>query len=256
MFRESFERITGVSTNTEKSKGLSRLWEIIMDNTAHFFISSLFCVLSFIPAGLGIFYSLSINNIIVLFISSIIGCAIFGLFYGTMINGMLIAMRDETGDWLKKYSHALKRDFKDNMIAGALVGLILFIGIYVLCLIKTGSTLPVSMIACTAVTILVALAIFTYLWPQRVFFDLKLLDIIRNSIFMSLAHPLVTLSAILVQIIYWSILILLVPYSIIFLVIFGLWFPALLSIFITYNKMNTEFHIEEKLGINNIDDKQ
>ena len=67
---------------------------------------------------------------------------------------------------------------------------------------------------------------------------------------MSLAHPLVTILAVLSQIVYYSLIIFMIPYTIIFFVIFGVWFPSILSMFITYKNMNKEFHIEEKLEQN------
>ena len=230
-----------------KKTGLNRLWEIIMDNTAHFFVCNILCLISLIPAILGVLYALSINNVIVLLASTVIGSMIFAPFYSAMINGMLIAMRDESGNWFKKYIHALKRDFKDSLIPAIFFGCLAWVIIYVLCFMKLGKSLPVSMILCTCISIFIFMCIFTYLWPQRVFFDLKLVHIVKNCVFMSLAHPLITILAVFAQIVYYSIIIFMLPYTIIFFVIFGVWFPSLLSMFITYKHMNKEFHIEEKL---------
>lgn len=246
LFGGNFENLTGASNEKAKTAGLSRLWEIIMDNTTHFLGANFLCVLGALPLIIGILYALSTNNLIILALSTIFGGMLFCPFYAAMINGMLKAMRDETGDWFKNYCHALKRDFKDNLIPGLIIGLESLIVIYTFSYIQVGKSLPAGLIISVVISVIVLLAIYTYLLPQRVFFDLNIIHIIRNSVYMSMAHPLVTFASIAVQAIYWSVMFLLVPYSIIFMIVFGFWLPALLGMFVTYKQMNKEFHIEEK----------
>jgi hypothetical protein len=66
---------------------------------------------------------------------------------------------------------------------------------------------------------------------------------------MILMHPLVTLGALAIQLAYWGLMLILIPYSSLFLIVLGFWFPALLSTTAIYGRLNEDLKIEERFGI-------
>lgn len=233
-----------------KTKGLSRTWELCMDNLVRFLVSNLLCLVSLIPGAFGTFIGvMDGGQPIWLLLSGIVGGALFGTCYGAMMDGILIAMRDSSGGWWKRYRHAWKRDWRDNLLPGALMGTLVALVLHVLCRLGSGQSLPPAMLASTVAAAVVAVAIFTYLWPQRVFLDLGIAAIFYNCLLMILRHPLKTLLAVLAQGLYWGMMLFLFPYSTILLLILGLWFPALVSTQILYQQLNCDLKIEERLGI-------
>jgi len=64
---------------------------------------------------------------------------------------------------------------------------------------------------------------------------------------MLMAHPLVGLKAALIHLAYWSLMVVLIPYSGLFLLIVGFWLPDLLGLLAVYPRLNQDFKIEERL---------
>ncbi len=258
IFGQDFNHMGGtVSGPVIKTKGLSRTWELCMDNLARFLVSNLLCLLSLIPGALGM--SIGVmdgGQPIWLLLSGIVGGALSGTCYGAMMDGILNAMRDSSGGWWKRYRFVWKRDWKDNLLPGALEGTLIALVLHVLCRLGNGLALPPAMLASTVFAAVVAAAIFTYLWPQRVFLDLRIAAIIYNSLLMILRHPVRTLLAVLVQALYWGVLLFLFPYSTMLLIILGLWFPALVSTQILYQQLNRDLKMEERLGIVPVEEEE
>lgn len=235
-------------------RGFSRFLELIGDNLGRFLACNVLCVLSLLPAAGGILWGVSRNNFLAILAAGALGGAIFGPFYGAMVDGMLYAIRDMPGNWWRKYRHALGRDWKDCLLPGAVLGALLALLVTEALIVMLGGSLPGAMYACTAVTLVVLTAVYTYFWPQRVFADLTAIQTLRNSLFMCMAHPTTALKAVLAQGIYWIIMVLLLPHSTLLLPIFGLWMPGLMGLVIVYPQLNEDFRIEERLGITGDDE--
>lgn len=245
-----FEKMGGTTTGkAAQSKGLGRLWEMCMDNTVRLLLSNLICLISMIPGALAMLYAVGKNSASLLLLAGILGGAIFGPQYGAMIDGILLALRGSSGEWWARYRMVWKRDWRGNLLPGVLVGILLALTVYVGLTVQFADALPITLLVCMVISVVIAVGIFTYLWPQRVFLDLKLYQIIKNSLYMMIAHPFVTLGSVAVQVAYWAIVVVLAPRSLIVLLVLGLWFPALAGTQIVYGKLNADFKMEERLGI-------
>lgn len=247
MFERSYQIIGGsTSGGPQRKKGLGRVWELIMDNTSRFLLSNLICLACMIPCALGIFYALGQNSPLLLALAGLVGGMLFGPSYGAMSDGILLAVRDLPGDWWKKYRRAWRVNWKDALVPGGILGCVVAVLTYEICSIQFDQLLPASMYICTIAAVVILLAFFTFLWPQLVYTDLKLHQILSNCMMMMMAHPLVTLAATAVQVAYWGLLAWFFPYTIIFLPFTGLWLPNLLGLMIIYNQLNRDFKIEER----------
>ncbi len=230
-----------------RSKGVGKFLEIIMDNTARFLVSNLICLLCLLPGAAGVLWSLNRDNPALLLAAGLLGGVLFGPAYGAMSDGMLYAVRGLPGNWLKRYFHAWKRDWTDGLLPGGILGALAALLVYEFFIAVFGDgSLPVSIYVCTGITVAVASAVFTYYWPQRVFSDLKNRQIFRNCLLLLMAHPLLGLKAALIHMAYWGAMTLLVPYSALFLALFGFWLPALLGLLAVYPQLDKDFRIEER----------
>lgn len=247
LFERSYQILGGsTSGGPQRKRGLGRVWELIMDNTARFLVSNLICILCALPCVLGILYALGENSLLMLILAGLVGGMIFGPSYGALSDGVLLAVRDLPGEWWRKYRHAWKMSWKDSLIPGGVLGCLVSLMTYEYYQVDYGIELPGSMYACTLVAIVVLVAFFTYLWPQLVFTDLKLRQILPNCLMMLLAHPLVSLASILVQLAYWGLLLWFFPMTGILIPITGAWLPSLLGLMIVYNQLNRDFKIEAR----------
>lgn len=247
-----FERIFQGGSNSGgpvRHKGLRRVLEIILDNLSRFLLSSLLCFLSLVPGALAVLRALSGSSFLLLLAAGFAGGLLFGPAYGAMSDGMLYAVRGVPGNWWRKYRRTWRRDWRGNMIPGGIMGLFGALLAYEGILLGAAPDfLPVSVYVCTGIAVAVAMAISTYFWPQRVFSDLKNRQIFKNSRLMILMHPMTALKALLVQMLYWALLVIGFPYSAIALPLLGFWFPELLGLLVVYPQLNEDFKIEERLG--------
>ena len=247
MFERSYQFLGGsTSGGPQRKKGLGRVWELIMDNTTRFLVSNLICILCALPCVLGFLYALSHNSLLMMLAAGFLGGMLFGPSYGAMCEGILRAVRDLPGQWWKCYLHAWKMSWKDSLIPGAALGCLVALMTVEYYLLDYGVELPEALFPCTLVAIVVLIAFFTYLWPQLVYTDLKLHQMLPNCLMMILAHPLVSLGAILAQLAYWGLLLGLFPATGILIPLTGAWLPNLLGLMIVYNQLNKEFQIEAR----------
>lgn len=247
MFERSYQFLGGsTSGGPQRKKGLGRVWELIMDNTLRFLVSNLICILCALPCVLGILYALSYNSLLLMLGAGLVGGMLFGPSYGALSEGVLRAVRDLPGQWWKSYLRAWKMSWKDSLIPGAALGCLVALMTTEYYLLDYGVELPEAIFPCTMVAIVVLVAFFTYLWPQLVYTDLKLRQMLPNCLMMILAHPLVSLGAILVQLAYWGLLLGLFPATGILIPLTGAWLPNLLGLMIVYRQLDKEFQIEAR----------
>ena len=244
----TFEDIGGTTTGKAlQAKGLTRLWYVSMDNTVRFLVANLISVLCMVPAFLGIVYGLYADMAWALLLSGIVSGLLIGPATGCLTDAVLAGLRQESGRWWERYVRVLKRDGVHCLIPGLVFGLVLAMTANTLGNLYRTGTLPPLMLVSILVEILVCFTAGTYFWPMRMVLDLSMIQCLRNSFLMILMHPLVTLKALAAQLIYWAIMVILVPYSTPFLLIFGIWFPTLMAVNIIYDTFNQELKLEERL---------
>lgn len=245
-FEDMGGTVTGKSYN---GKGVGKIWNMILDNLARLFVSNLICIAAAIPGATGMALGYLGGNSLLLLLSGLVLGLLLGPFYGCMMDGILAALRGFPGNWWPRYKMVLKRDWKSNLLPGLLTGVMLAIVLDVLMVLSGGGTLPMLMLWTTGIALVLFLMYSIYVWPQRVLLDLRFHQILKNCLPMFLAHFPTTLGALAIKLAYWALLLFLIPYSTIFLMVLGVWFPALMSTCVVYKNLNHDFKIEERLGI-------
>lgn len=166
-----------------------------------------------------------------------------------MADTVLRALRDEESTWWSTYCRAWKQNVKDSLLPGALGGLLF--GFQAFILARAGRmhlgwflllTLVLGMAAATAIAM--------WLLPQLVLMKLPLHRALLNAMLLCVRHPLKTLGAVLIQLLYWGGVTLALPYSLTFFVLLNFWLPVLCSIMVIYDSLDETFQIEETLSNN------
>lgn len=238
-----------VTGKVYNGKGVGKIWNMIMDNIPRLFVSNLICIAAAIPGITGLAFGYLLGNPLFLLLSGVVLGLLLGPFYGAMMDGILTAMRGFPGNWWRRYKMVLKRDWKSYLLPGLLTGLMIAMVLEVLMVRASGQELPMLLMWTTVIALVLFLMYSIYVWPQRVLLDLTFPQILKNCLPMFLAHFPTTLGALAIKAVYWALLLILIPYSTIFLMVLGLWFPALMSTNVVYKNINNDFHIEERLGI-------
>ena len=111
-----------------------------------------------------------------------------------------------------------------------------------------GATPPsLGTIAILIVGSIVLAAILTVWWPQAVLFTQKLGIRLKNTLFFILFHPGRVLGGAVLQVVYWLILFLFLPWTAFVVPILGDWYIIFLAVFFIYRPMNKDFKIEEQI---------
>ena len=219
-------------------------WNAIVDNFVRLFVTGGISIVCMIPAAFGMSIGLMYYRADYLLFSALIGGAIAGPAYGAMYDAALMSYRGYPGRWWKRYVKVFKREWKGCIIPGIVMGLLVAMIINVFnSLIQTGSV-PDMMIICIVLLTAVAMCIFTYFWPMKLMLDLNPQQIIKNSWLMTMMHPLKTLGAVVFRLAYYLLMLILYPYSLIFIVLLGDWFPTFMSVRIVYNTMDREMQLD------------
>ena len=233
----------GVHPDEPRRTGYARFEELLLRNGGAFFKAGLIACFSLLPFYIGLGVSVVGHLFPLMLLSGIVG----GMIAGPQITGLsdtlLRAQRDEPGVWWLTYKDAWKKNWKASLIPGALVGFLTANLVYALVHLNTNA-LSISVMAGFALSALLILAVFTYVFPQIALFDMGLKQILLNTLLLTLRHPLVTLKAALLQVIYWALFLAFFPISQLALPLTGLWLPMFMGQSVIYPSMEEEFDLE------------
>ena len=84
-------------------------------------------------------------------------------------------------------------------------------------------------------------------WPQVVLFDQRPALQIKNALFFPLFHLDRVLISSVLQLAWWLILFLFLPWTGFVVPFLGIWYILFVAMFFLYKPMNESFHIEEQI---------
>ncbi|MCC8181842.1 MAG: hypothetical protein LIO45_02515 [Clostridiales bacterium] len=257
IFGQDYNNLGGTTTGGPiEKKGFARFGEILLDNTGRFFAANTICVLCAIPGGILIASGVYQDNALVMLLGCLLAGVMVGPAFGVLTDAVLMGVRDIPGAWWKRYRMVWKRDWKGYLVPGLLLGVLVAVTANVAMGDWESGDLPLMLLVCTLITIVLFFAVSTYFWPQRALLDLNLFQIIKNSLFMCVIHPLVTLGVTVLQVAYWGLIATFVPRSLIFLIVTGFWLPEFVTVFLSYRALDQELKIEKRLGNESDDDEE
>lgn len=247
LFQFNFDKPgPGVHPDEPRKTGYPRFEELLLRNGGSFFKAGLLSCVTFLPFCMGLAAAVMSHQFLLMVMAGILGGMIMGPQITGLADTILRAQRDEAGIWWNSYKEAWKKNWKASLVPGALVGFLTASLIFTLLHLNTES-LSVAVLIGMVLSALVILGIFTYVFPQIALFDMPLRQCLLNALLLTLRHPRRTLSAALLQGIYWGLFLAYYPLTQILLPLTGLWFPMFMGLSVVYTPMEAEYDLEARV---------
>ncbi len=230
--------------NSTQSSG--RFLRVLRRRWAAFLAGNLVTVLSLVPFGLGVFFAIGTQNILIL--AAV--CALSGLLAGPMVSCLVDlifrSLRGSMDNWAYCYRRALRQSARCSLVPGMLFCLIVGFTVYMALLLLSRPGL-FWMLGALCASFLFSCMAFLLYWPQLVLFDMDASARIRNLEVFLLRYLWRVLGVSLLNVLWWCAGLLLLPWSLFLLPILGLCFIWYASFHLLYDPLNQEFDLERQI---------
>lgn len=229
--------------------GFPRYRQVLERDWKRFFLVDLLTLASLIPFGLGVGYAVLSSSVLVLIPACILGGLIAGPGMAGMYDCILRALRDNLDDWWCSYKRAMKQNWRSAMLPGVIGCLFLGFLIFACAMLWWSSVPPTpGTIAILAASVLIVTMIFSVWWPQVVLFDQTPGIQLKNCILFCIRYFWKVVKAAGVQILWWIVMVLVLPWSAFVVPVLGVWYILFLSNFMLYDHLDEAFSIEEQIA--------
>lgn len=211
-----------------RKKGLLRMIELLDRDGSKFFKAGALAILSMVPFFLVIAFALATGAP-----GLLLGCIPAGMLAAPQLAGaadtVMRSLRDEVGWWWwDTYKRAWKRNLRASLAPGAILGPVVGLYIYLLYFI-TGLENPVQEFWLLLIGLLVFTAVTQYYLPMLVCLELPGRALLQNCFVLFFCHPIKSLLAALLQLIYYGVMLMWFPLTGVILVITSVWLPMLIA---------------------------
>lgn len=229
--------------------GMARFSELLDRDFKRYFFGNLLTLAGFLPFGIGVLVSILTSSILILIPSCLIGGALAGPALSCMYDLICRSLRDAPGKFLDNYRRAWKQNWRQSLIPGMIFCTLIGFYLFMAMMFWWASSSPGYGTLAVYLTGLVILTmIFSLYWPQIVLFEQSGLQRLRNCILFLIRYFPKTFGCAVLQIAYWLILVLFLPWSVLLLPLTGFWLILFLANFLLYDTMNEAFRIEEEIA--------
>lgn len=230
--------------------GIDRYQDVLGRNWKRFFLTGLVTMLGCLPLAVGVAWAILSSSVLVLLPAGLLGGAVAGPFLACLYDGILRALRDAPGTWGQNYRRSLAQNWKAALVPGALTGLFLGAAAFAGMMLFFWST-----VRPTAVTVvvylfswLVFLVVSTLYWPQLVLFDQRPMVRLRNALLFTVQYFWATVGTALLQLVWWLLMVLFAPWTLLLLPFVGSWFDLFVALFLLYDRLDKAFEIEKSIA--------
>ena len=230
----------------ERKTGLLRLFELLGRNGWAFLWTGFLSLMTLLPFLGSVAFAWKNRSLLVLVIGGVLGGSIAAPFMCGLIDVLLCSLRDQSHFLWQRYRTSVHRNWKASLPFGILFGAVFAIQIFTLLYLPYSGT-GLGLLLCQVISILVSTSLLLHSIPQIALMQLSAIAIIKNSVLMSIRYFPKTLLAVLIQLLYWGVMLLFFPMTSIVILFTSLWFPALLGLLVLYPSLNEAFQIEERL---------
>ena len=233
----------------QRPVGFKRYAQVLERDWKRFFLVDLLTLLSLIPFAAGVIMAVLTSSLVVLIPGCIIGGVIAGPGLACMYDCIIRSLRDNRDDWWHNY----KKAFRQNLGASLLPGVILclFLGFVVFAgAMMWWSELPITAgtVAIMLASTLIVTMVYSIWWPQIVLFSQKPKFQLKNCILFIIQYFWRTLGTAALQLLWWAIIGLFMPWTAFIIPFLGVWYILYVSMFFLYDKLNYAFRIEEQIA--------
>lgn len=233
----------------ERLQGFPRYRELIGRDLKRFLTVNLLTLIGFAPLFFGVGYAILSSSILVLIPACILGGIFAGPALSCMYDAVFRSLRDAPGGCFENYRRAYKQNFKQSLLPGVIFSLMLgFYAFMVLMLTASKRAPGFGTLAVYFFGMALFTMFFSLYWPQIALFEQSGRQRFLNCILFILRYFWKTFRCALLQILYWGVIALLFPWSVIVLVFLGVWFIVFTAGFLLYEPLNEAFAIEEQIS--------
>ncbi len=228
--------------------GFPRYAQVLERDWKRFLCVNFLTLLFFIPLVLGVGYAVLASSILVLIPASLLGGAIAGLGIAGMYDMILRALRDNLDDWWYSYKKAMRQNFRSALLPGALLGLFLgFFSFACYMLWISGQEISLGTVLIMGAAALMVLMVYSIWWPQIVLFSQRADIQLKNCILFTLQNFWRVVGVSTLQLLWWVIAVLLMPWTAFLMPVLGVWYLWFVSTHLLYPQLDAAFRIEEQL---------
>lgn len=231
-----------------RKEGFPRYRELLERHWKEFLAVGFLTLVFHIPFAGGLVYAALSSSALLALCAGLVGGAIAGPGLSCMYDLILRRLRNDKGDAWTCWKRAFRQNWRASLLPGIVqsmfISMLAFSGfvIYQGARPATLGTLLLLLFAALFVTMLMSVW-----WPQVALFDQKQSLRLKNGLFFILFHPWPVLGAALLQLLWWAVLFLFLPWTAFAVPVLGLWYILFLTQFLLYPKLNEDFKIEEKI---------
>lgn len=230
--------------------GFARYTEVLEKNIKKFLLTNLMTFVCFLPFAIGMALAILSSSVLVLIPACVIGGVFAGPALSCMYDAILRSLRDVSGKFFQDYRHAWKQNWRQSLLPGILFCLLLGFYIFMLMLFWWSSSLPGwGTILLFLFSLLLFTMFFSIYWPQVVLFEQSFLQSTKNCFLFILRFFPKCLGVALLQIAYWAIIVLFLPWSVLLFPLTGVWFILYTAIFLIYRTLDNIFQIENQIAV-------
>ncbi|MBR4457553.1 MAG: hypothetical protein IKS31_01150 [Clostridia bacterium] len=228
--------------------GFARYRQILEANYKCFFLVDFITLVFFIPFAAGALWAVLTGSALIMLAAGIVGGAIAGPALAGMYDIILRRLRNDKGDWWVRWTKAMRQNWRGAILPGIAqcvpLGMAVFVGAMMLRrqLPFSWGTVALLLFGCLLMTMIV-----TVWWVQEVLFVQRLGIKLKNALFFSIKHLGKAAGAALIRVVWWLVIVLLLPWTAFVVPFLGVWYVLFLSVFILYRDLDEDFRIEEQI---------
>lgn len=244
-----FHKNFSVHGDGRRLTGFARYTELLDRDIKRFLLVNLMTLAVFLPFFIGVLAAILSSSILLLLPACILGGVLAGPSLSCMYDTVFRSLRDAPGKCLSNYRRALKQNWRQSIIPGIIFCLLLGFYLFMLMMFWQADSPPgYGTIALYLFGLLMLTMFFSFYWLQLVLFEQNGRQRFLNCLLLCLRFFFKALGCSALQVSYWAIIVLFLPWSVILLPLTGFWFILFTANFLLYNTLNKSLRIEEQIA--------
>lgn len=230
-----------------RKTGFARLWQLFTRDSLRLLGAGFLAVAGILVYAVGLMISIDSHALLPMLLTCPLGGMIAAPELCGMADTVLRALRDDSAPWWATYRRAWKANVRGSLLPGAMGGLLFGFQLFILSQADRVA-MDLFLLAAMLLAVAVSASIAVWLLPQLALMDLPLHRALLNAVLLCVRHPMKTLAATLIQLLYWGGVLLAFPYSLPIFLLLNFWLPTLAAMMLLYGPLNATFHIEDAPG--------
>lgn len=237
------------TSNGIRPTGFPRYTMVLEQNFKKFLVTNLLTIAGFIPFCIGVAAAVLLSSILILIPACVIGGIFAGPSLSCMYDAIMRGLREAPGKCWNNYKQAWKQNWRSSLLPGIVFCILLGFNIFMVMLFWWSSRFPGwGTILLYSFSLLLFTMFFSVCWPQIALFEQSFRQCMQNCLLFILRFLPKIFAIALLQIIYWIIMVLFLPWSILLMPLLGFWFILYTANFLIYDTLNNIFQIENKIA--------